>query len=82
MSSNYLPTTGINFRKLSNEKLERIHAASLEILERTGLRLLEPNAVQLLKSKGATGGRWGPRTHPCQTGGMGASYCTQKYKTI
>jgi trimethylamine--corrinoid protein Co-methyltransferase len=54
MPSNYLPTKGLSFRKLSNEKLERIHAASLEILERTGLRLLEPNAVQLLKSKGAT----------------------------
>jgi trimethylamine--corrinoid protein Co-methyltransferase len=54
MSSNYSPTQGLTFRKLSNQKLERIHAASLEILERTGLRLLEPNAVQLLKSKGAT----------------------------
>jgi trimethylamine--corrinoid protein Co-methyltransferase len=54
MPSNYLPTQGLSFRKLSNEKLERIHTASLEILERTGLRLLEPNAVQLLKSKGAT----------------------------
>ena len=53
MANSYLPTNGINFRKLSNEKLERIHAASLEILERTGVRLLEPNAVQLLKSKGA-----------------------------
>jgi len=54
MPGNYLPTKGLSFRKLSNEKLERIHVASLEILERTGLRLLEPTAVQLLKSKGAT----------------------------
>lgn len=52
MPSNYLPNQGLTFRKLSNEKLGRIHAASLEILERTGLRLLEPNAVQLLKLRG------------------------------
>jgi trimethylamine---corrinoid protein Co-methyltransferase len=54
MVSTYIPEKGLSFHKLSNEKLERIHAASLEILERTGVRLLEPNAVQLLKSKGAS----------------------------
>jgi trimethylamine--corrinoid protein Co-methyltransferase len=40
------------FRKLSDDKLERIHAASLEILERTGVRLYEPRALDLLKLKG------------------------------
>jgi trimethylamine--corrinoid protein Co-methyltransferase len=40
------------FRKLSDEKIERIHIASLEILERTGLRLYEPQALELLKKKG------------------------------
>src|SRR5512138_1169080 len=44
----------LQFRKLSDEKLDRIHAASLEIMERTGMRLLEPRAVELLKQKGAT----------------------------
>ncbi|HUH95961.1 MAG TPA: trimethylamine methyltransferase family protein [Anaerolineales bacterium] len=38
--------------KLSDEKLERIHAASLKILEGTGVRLFEPKALELLKSKG------------------------------
>jgi trimethylamine--corrinoid protein Co-methyltransferase len=52
MSNSNLPTGGPQFRKLSDEKIERIHAASLQILESTGLRLLEPNAVQLLQSKG------------------------------
>ncbi|HEY3311756.1 MAG TPA: trimethylamine methyltransferase family protein [Anaerolineales bacterium] len=42
------------FRKLSDEKLDRIHAASLEILEKTGIRLFEPQALELLKSKGVT----------------------------
>jgi trimethylamine--corrinoid protein Co-methyltransferase len=47
-----LPASGLQFRKLSDEKLERIHTASLEILERTGVRLLEKQALELLKSKG------------------------------
>ncbi len=48
-------TTGIhNFRKLSEEKIERLHAASLEILERTGVRLFEPQAIELLKKKGVS----------------------------
>ncbi|MBC8503576.1 MAG: trimethylamine methyltransferase family protein [Anaerolineales bacterium] len=41
------------FQKLSLDQLERIHFASLEILERTGVRLLVPEAVKLLKSAGA-----------------------------
>jgi len=41
------------FRKLSNDQLERIHFASLEILERTGVRLHLPEAVELLKQAGA-----------------------------
>jgi trimethylamine--corrinoid protein Co-methyltransferase len=45
---------GLQFRKLSDEKLERIHAASLEILERTGVRLYEKQALELLQSKGVT----------------------------
>src|SRR3990170_8008741 len=40
------------FRKLSDEKTERIHNASLEILERTGLRMYESQAIELLKKKG------------------------------
>jgi trimethylamine--corrinoid protein Co-methyltransferase len=40
------------FRKLTDSKLDRIHAASLEILESTGVRLFEPQALELLQSKG------------------------------
>ncbi len=46
-------TGSLQFRKLSDEKLERIHAASLQILERTGMRLHEPRALDLLKQRGA-----------------------------
>lgn len=38
---------------LSNEKCERIHEASLEILERIGARLFLDDAVDLLKKAGA-----------------------------
>lgn len=41
------------FRKLSDDQLGRIHAASLEILERTGVELHDEEAVTLLKRAGA-----------------------------
>lgn len=41
------------FRKLSDDQLRRIHAASLEILERTGARLYDQEAVDLFKKAGA-----------------------------
>lgn len=42
------------FRKLSDDQLRRIHAASLEILERTGARLYDDEAIALLKRAGAS----------------------------
>jgi len=54
MLNTNFPESRAQFRKLSNEKLERIHDASLEILERTGVRLFEPRALEILKSKGVT----------------------------
>lgn len=42
------------FRKLSDDQIERLHHASLEILERTGVRLYEPEALELLKKKGVS----------------------------
>ncbi len=51
--SNYQSIIAPHFRKLSDDQLERIHFASLEILERTGVRLLVPEAVDLLKAAGA-----------------------------
>jgi trimethylamine--corrinoid protein Co-methyltransferase len=41
------------FRLLSPQQCEKLHNASLEILERTGVRLLEPEAVELLRKAGA-----------------------------
>src|SRR5512144_104870 len=54
MLNTNLPSGGLQFRKLSDEKLDRIHAASLEILECTGLRLYEKESLALLKSRGVT----------------------------
>ncbi len=41
------------FRRLSPQQCEKLHNASLEILERTGVRLFEPEAVEMLKKAGA-----------------------------
>ena len=51
--SNYQLIGAPLFKKLSQDQLERIHFASLEILERTGVRLHLPEAVDLLKKAGA-----------------------------
>ncbi len=45
-------TGGLQFHKLNSEKIERLHQASLQILERTGVYLYEPQAIELLKTKG------------------------------
>ena len=51
--SNFQSINAPRFQKLSQDQLERMHFASLEILERTGVRLLLPEAVDLLKKAGA-----------------------------
>lgn len=40
------------FRRLSDEQCEKIHWASLEVMERTGVRLYEQEAIDLLKRAG------------------------------
>jgi len=73
---------GTQFRKLSDGKLDRIHAASLEILESLGVRLFEPQALELLKSKRRDNRRWKQGAPPGQTGGMGAFDRTQKRHAV
>jgi trimethylamine--corrinoid protein Co-methyltransferase len=41
------------FSRLSDEQFQKIHAASLEILERIGVRVLHREAIDLLKKAGA-----------------------------
>jgi len=50
--SNYTSLDAPQFRKLSDDQVERLHHASLEILERTGVRLFDPEALDLLKKRG------------------------------
>ncbi len=52
LQSNYTSYDTPHFRKLSADQVERLHHASLEILDRTGVRLFEPEALDLLKKKG------------------------------
>ena len=42
------------FRRLSKEECQKLHGASLQILERTGVRMHHQPAVDLLKKAGAS----------------------------
>ena len=52
LQSNYAEFSTPQFRKLSDDQLERLHNASLEILDRTGVCLYEQEALDLLKKAG------------------------------
>jgi trimethylamine--corrinoid protein Co-methyltransferase len=52
LQSNYVAFNTPQFHKLSDDQVERIHNASLEILDRTGVCLYEPEALDLLKKAG------------------------------
>ncbi len=52
LQSNYIAFNTPQFRKLSDDQLERLHHASLEILDRTGVCLYEDEALDLLKKAG------------------------------
>lgn len=54
LRTNYASFQAPFFRKLSDDQLKRIHYASLEILERTGARLYDNEAIDLLKGAGAS----------------------------
>ena len=50
---NEIPSNGIRFPRISNEQCQKMHCASLEILECIGVRLHLEEAVNLLKKAGA-----------------------------
>ncbi len=52
IQTNYAAYGAPFFRKLSDDQIRRIHFASLEILERTGVRLYEEESLELLKKAG------------------------------
>lgn len=52
LQGNYTSFDTPRFNKMSPDQIERLHHASLEILDRTGVRLYEPKALDLLKKKG------------------------------
>jgi trimethylamine--corrinoid protein Co-methyltransferase len=41
------------FARMSQEQCQKIHWASLEVMERTGVRLYEQEAIDLVKAAGA-----------------------------
>jgi trimethylamine--corrinoid protein Co-methyltransferase len=50
--SNYHIFSSTQFRRLSDEQCQRLYWACLEILERTGVRLYDQEALDLLKKSG------------------------------
>jgi len=52
LQSNYVEFNTPQFRKLSDDQVERIHNASLEILDHTGVCLYEQEALDLLEKAG------------------------------
>ncbi len=52
LQSNYVVFNTPQFKKLSDDQLERIHHASLEILDRTGVCLYDRQALDLFKKAG------------------------------
>ena len=54
MSASLFPPEGLRHTRLAREQCERLHAASLQILERTGVRLFDPEAIELARTAGAT----------------------------
>jgi len=48
----YRPANGVQFQRLTDEQSQKIYWACLEILERTGVRLFEQEALDLFKSAG------------------------------
>jgi trimethylamine--corrinoid protein Co-methyltransferase len=53
MSSGARQLGGPRFARLTPAQCEQIHQASLHILERTGVKMLEPAAVELMRQAGA-----------------------------
>ena len=52
LQSNYVEFNTPHFRKLSPDQMERIHNASLEILDRTGVCLYDQECLDLLAKAG------------------------------
>ena len=53
MEANYIQFNTPQFRILSDQQLEKLHHASLEILERTGVTVDSEEAIELLHGAGA-----------------------------
>ncbi len=59
MKSNYEVYETPRFRVLSDDQIRELHNASLEILERTGVLVLEEESLSLLRDAGARVGKNG-----------------------
>lgn len=61
----------VQFRRLSDEQCQRLYWACLEILERTGVRLYDQEALDLLKKTGVPATDGNRVRIPAETGPTG-----------
>jgi trimethylamine:corrinoid methyltransferase-like protein len=72
IQSNYSAFLAPYFRKLSDDQLAHMHAASLEILERTGVQLHLPEAVECSAAGHSARRRLGRIPRTWSSGAVGA----------
>ncbi len=51
--SNYVTNSSLSFRVFTEDQCREIHSATLEVLERVGVEIKYPRAIELLKKAGA-----------------------------
>jgi trimethylamine:corrinoid methyltransferase-like protein len=59
-----------NLKVLSEEQIEQIHMATMEVLERTGVRITHPKALDLMEGAGGGAGAHGCPDNPPQGPGL------------
>ena len=53
LRSNYVTNSSLFFRVFTEEQCQEIHSATLEVLERVGVEIKYPKAIEILKKAGA-----------------------------
>ncbi len=53
LRSNYITNSSLYFRVFTEEQCREIHSATLEVLERVGVEIKYPKAIEILKKAGA-----------------------------
>ena len=53
MRANLITVASLGLNPMTNDQCEEIHLAALKVLERTGVKIFDPNALEMLEKAGA-----------------------------